>query len=285
MRQRIFHIGLLVVMLVVGAGAFTITHKLGPEQSGTLGCTRQWLGLSQNQCDRIRSEDPGFSEQARELSRALQTQREVLAGLISDPDSDADAIRAVARKVLDAHHDLMRRVVQHLLVVRRHTNPRQCMRLTGLCSGVICSGGGRGSQGNQRQGQGMGTGRRGMGMGIGQGPRRRHGRLGPALGLTDEQRKAGAEKDASFEADSVQLAQQIHDAHGQLAQALEDSSAAEGDVQQALEKLIALRVQLEQRTVDYVLSIRPLLDTEQQQCLISLSGGGRRRRSGPGWGF
>jgi hypothetical protein len=122
-------------------------------------------------------------------------------------------------------------------------------------------------------------------MGMGQGSRRRRGRLGPALGLTDEQRQKAAEKDPSFETDSVQLAGEVHDAHGRLAQALEDTSAPESDVQQVLEELIALRLQLERRTVEYVLSIRPLLNTEQQQCLIGLSGGGRRRRGGQGLGW
>ena len=279
MRQRIFHISLLAVMLVAGAGAFTITRTLEPQQRGAQVCTRRYLGLSRGQCDKIRSEDPGFAEQTQELSQSLQAQREALTTLIADPDSDADTIRATARKVLDAHHGLMRRVVQHLLVVRRHTNPRQCMLLTGLCSGAIGAGQGRGGPGGQHQGQGMGQGRRGMGMGMGQGGRHRRGRLGPALGLTEEQRQAAAEKDPSFETDSVQLAQQIHDAHSLLAQALEDASVPESDVQQALEELIALRLQLEQRTVEYVLSIRPMLDTEQQQCLIGLSGG-RHRRGG-----
>jgi len=296
MRQRIFHVGLVLVTLVVGVGAYAITRTL---ESGQSSCTGRFLGLSRGQCEKIRSEDPGFAEQTQELSQTLDAQRAALVALIADPQSDANAIRAAARKVTDTHHALMRRVVQHLLVVRRHTDPRQCMRLTGLCSGVIGSGAGRGGQGQGMgpgrggQGQGMGPGRGGQGqgmgpgrggMGMGRGMRYRYGQLGPALGLTDEQRSAGAEKDPTFETDSVQLAQQICDAHGRLAQALEDANTPDADAQQALAKLIALRVQLEQRTVDYVLSIRPLLSTEQQQRLIGLSRGGRRGRGGQGWG-
>lgn len=282
MRQKIFHISLVVVMLAAGAGAFAITRTLKPEPNTALGCTRRWLGLSRGQCDKIRSEDPGFPEKSQLLSQTLQAHREALVGLIADPDSDDNAIRATAREVLDAHHNLMRRVVQHLLVVRRHTDPSQCMRLTGLCSGVIGSGGGPGAQ---HQGKGMGPGPRGMGMG--RGMRHRYGQLGPALGLTDVQRQAAAETDPSFEADAVRLAQQIHDAHALLAQNLEDTSVDESEVQHALEQLIALRVQLEQRTVDYVLSIRKLLDTDQQQRLIGLSdsGRGRGRHNGGPHGF
>jgi len=296
MRQRIFHISLVVVMLAAGAGAFAITRTLKPQPSTALGCTRRWLGLSRGQCDKIRSEDPGFAEKSQSLSQTLQAQREALVGLIADPDSDDNAIRATAKEVLEAHHNLMRRVVQHLLVVRRHTDPRQCMRLTGLCSGVIGSGGGRAGPGAQHQGQGMGQGAQlqgqGMGpgprgMGMGRGMRRRYGQLGPALGLNDAQRQAAAENDPSFETDAARLARQIHDAYALLAQNLEDTSAADSEVQHALQELIALRAQLEQRTVDYVLSIRKLLDTDQQQRLIGLSdrGHGRGWRNGGPHGF
>ena len=277
MRRRIFHISLIVVMLVAGAGAYTITRTLKAEHDGTLGCTRQWLGLSRKQCEKIRSEDPGFSEQTQELSQILLEERQALVALITDPNSDAEAIRATARKVLDAHHDLMRRVVKHLLVVRRHADPRQCVRLTDLCSGVICSGGNRGGRGNQGQGMGMG---RGQGMGMGRGQRHRYGRLGPALGLTEAQRQAAGQHDTSFEVDTRQLAQQIYDAHDRLARMLEDTTAPDDEVKQALEELIGLRVQLEQRTVDYVLSIRSMLDTDQIQRLIGMSGGGQRWRNG-----
>ena len=50
--------------------------------------------------------------------------------------------------------------------------------------------------------------------------------------------------------------------------------------EEALEDFIALRSELEMRTVDYVLSIRPMLSTEQQQRLIGLSQRGRRWRGG-----
>ena len=51
-------------------------------------------------------------------------------------------------------------------------------------------------------------------------------------------------------------------------------------VEQALDEFLTLRAQLEMRTVDYVLSLRPMLSAEQQQRLIGLSQQGRRWRGG-----
>lgn len=291
MRQRIFHIGLLVLMLVAGTGAFAVTWTCRNRQRDTMACTRQWLGLSRNQCQQIRSEDPGFAEESQALSQVLSMHRQALVERIADPASDADSIRTTAGKVLDAHHDLMRRVVRHLLVVRCFTDPGQCMRLTNLCSPAFSSettpagqgnqwrGQGMG-QGNQRRGQGMGQGNRYRGQGMGRGAQHHYGQLASTLGLTDAQQQAADQQDPSFQADTQQLAQQIRQAHDELAQALQDPAIPDNQVSQALEKVIGLQTQLEQRTVEYVLSIRDQLTLAQQQRLMGLSQGGWRWRNG-----
>lgn len=291
MRQRIFHIGLLMLMLVAGTGTFALTWTCRNGQGDTMACTRQWLGLSRSQCQQIRNQDPGFAEESQALSQVLSMHRQTLAERIADPASDTDFIRTTAGKVLDAHHDLMRRVVRHLLVVRRFTDPAQCMRLTDLCSPAFSSnstpagpgnqwrGQGMG-QGNQRRGQGMGQGNRYRGQGMGRGAQHRYGQLASTLGLTEAQQQAADQKDPSFQADTQQLAQQIHDAHDELAQALRDPAIPDTQVNQVLEKVIALQTHLEQRTVEYVLSIRNLLSHDQQQQLMGLSrnpGCGRRQ--------
>lgn len=291
MRQRIFHIGLLVLMLVAGTGAFAVTWTYRNGQRDTMACTRQWLGLSRNQCQQIRSQDPGFAEESQALSQVLSMHRQALADRIVDPASDADSIRTAAGKVLDAHHDLMRRVVRHLLVVRRYTDPGQCMRLTNLCSPTFSpeptpAGNGNQSrgqgmgQGNQRRGQGMGQGNRYRDQGMGRGAQHRYGRLASTLGLTDTQQQAADQKDPAFQADTQQLAQEIRQAHDELAQALQDPAIPDNQVSQALEKVIGLQTQLEQRTVEYVLSIRDQLTPAQQQQLMGLSQGGWRWRNG-----
>ncbi len=295
MRQRIFHIGLLVLMLLAGTGAFAVTWTCRNSQRDTMDCTRQWLGLSRNQCQQIRSQDPGFAEESQALSQVLSMHRQTLAEHISDPASDADSIRTTAGKVLDAHHDLMRRVVRHLLVVRRYTDPGQCMRLTNLCSPAFSAEPdlvGRGNpqrgqgmgQGNQRRGQGMGQGNRYRGQGMGRGAQHRYGQWASTLGLTDAQQQAADQKDPSFQADTQQLAQQIRDAHNELAQSLRDSASSDAQIGQALEKVIRFQTQLEQRTVQYVLSIRNLLSPAQQQQLMGLSqdpGRGRWQNGSP----
>ena len=135
-------------------------------------------------------------------------------------------------------------------------------------------------QGNQRRGQGMGQGNRYRGQGMGRGAQHRYGQLASTLGLTDAQQQAADQKDPSFQADTQQLAQQIRQAHDELAQALQDPAIPDNQVSQALEKVIGLQTQLEQRAVEYVLSIRDQLTPAQQQQLMGLSQGGWRWRNG-----
>ena len=89
--------------------------------------------------------------------------------------------------------------------------------------------------------------------------------------LLDAQQQAADQKDPSFQADTQQLAQAIRQAHEELAQALQDPAIPDNQVSQALEKVIGLQTQLEQRTVEYVLSIRDQLTPAQQQRLMGLS--------------
>ncbi|MFC1764823.1 hypothetical protein ACFL6U_22475, partial [Planctomycetota bacterium] len=70
--------------------------------------------------------------------------------------------------------------------------------------------------------------------------------------------------------------------HGQLFQNLADPNVPNSVVQSSLEELIVARTQLEHRTVEHVLRIRPLLSAEQQQRLIGLAQQGCRWRGGRG---
>jgi Spy/CpxP family protein refolding chaperone len=110
------------------------------------------------------------------------------------------------------------------------------------------------------------------------GPRYRRGHLAPTLGLTEAQQEKSAQLDPAFEADVAQLAEAVRTQHRQFRQNLADPDVSDAAVESSLEELIAARTRLEQRTVEHVLRIRPLLSTEQQQRLIGLSQRGCRWR-------
>jgi Spy/CpxP family protein refolding chaperone len=283
MTKRIFHIGLLSLVLIAGAGAYTLRRNLDVPEPKALDCTRYWLSLSAPQCEQIREDDPGFHEEAEALATTLQGQQEVLIGLVSEAGTPADEIRRQAGAVVEAHHALVRRIVRHLLAVRRHVDVRQCRLLNQVCANVMrpsgLQGGGRVRQQRGRGGPPWAEGQ-GEGMGMGRRQRRRYGQLGSSLGLTEAQQAAATEAYPSYESDAARLAEEVRAAHARLAEVLADAETADAAVEQALEEFIGLRSELEMGTVDYVLSIWPMLSAEQQQRLIGLSQRGRRWRGG-----
>ncbi len=299
MTRKLFHYGLAVLVLVTACTAFAVMRGVNQRHQTRAGYASTWLSLSNTQCRQINQTDPDFKAQARILTEQLQAHQQGLIDLIGTADSADDSIRMQALLVVDAHHRLMRRVVQRLLAVRRYTDTQQGLRLQGLCAGVMGFGPqmrGYAEQGQMQQGEqgmhgpgrGPGMGRRdgrgrGMGMGMRMG-RQRRGRLAPALALTESQQSEVIQLDPSFEADVTPLTEQLRTLHGQFAQNLADPKVSEAVIQSSLDELIRVRVLLEQRTVDHVLRIRPLLSLDQQQRLIGLSkmGCGRRRGRGSG---
>ncbi len=285
MKRKIFQFGLLTLVMAATAATFFVSRSLGQRRGGAGAGTRDWLSLSGAQCRRIGREDPGFREQADVLAQRLQDRQQELIDQIRDEDTPDQAILDQSRRVVATHHDLMRRVVQHLLVVRRHADTRQCLQLRGLCSGTLTVEAGGGRQGGQRvqqggrgpHGPGRGQGRgMGMGMGRGMGGRHRRNQLAPVLALTEDQQENVLQRDPDFETDVTLLAEAVHTLHGQFAQNLTDPNVTDEAIELSLEELIVARARLEQRTTEHVLRIRSLLSVDQQRLLIGLSQRGRR---------
>lgn len=287
MKRKIFQFGLLTLVMAATAATFFVTRSLGQRRGGDPAGTRDWLSLSGAQCQRIGQEDPGFREQADILAQRLQDQQQELIYQIRDENTLDEAVLEQSRRVVETHHDLMRRVVQHLLVVRRHADTQQCLQLRGLCSGTLAGGARGGRHGGQAQmprqggqgphGPGRGQGRgMGMGLGRGMGGRHRGNQLAPALALTEVQQENVLQRDPDFETDVAILTEAVHTLHGQFAQNLTDPNVADEAIQLSLEELIVARARLEQRATEHVLRIRSLLSVDQQQRLIGLSQRGRR---------
>lgn len=280
MTRRLFHVGLLGLVLIAAAGGYTVRRNLAVQGSQASEGMRRWLSLSSEQCAQLQQDDPGFHQDAQTLAGTLATDQQTLIALVSDAATPSEQIRDQAQAVVDAHGALTRRIVHHLLAVRRHVDVHQCALLNRLYNEVLpaSSGGGPGRYG-QRRGRGGPWGQ-GQGPGFGRRMRHRYGQLAPSLGLTAAQQTEAARIDPTYDTDAAQLVQEVRQAHTELMQGLEDPNTADAVVEQALDEFLALRAELEMRTVDYVLSLRPLLSAEQQQRLIGLAQQGRRRWRG-----
>jgi Spy/CpxP family protein refolding chaperone len=274
MARKLFHLGLLGVVLVAGATSYAVRRNLLSADDSPMNCARQWLDLSRKQCRNIRSKDPDFREEAQALSLTLQQARLAMATLVADVESSDEALFNQTQLVLEAHHALMRRSLRHLLVMREFADVSQAVRLNALCSNAMRCGQGRGP------GMGMGPGR-GMGPGMGPGggmgmmgmrhrQRRGQGALAPALSLTEAQQETINQIAPNFEAECLDFMRQVRFAHVALSTLLQDAESSEESIQQALESFIAARTAFEKHTIDYVISIRSLLTEDQQQRLIGL---------------
>ena len=166
----------LTLAVLAGLGTFLVTRA----QTGRPAAPSaerppldQWLGLSAGQAESVSQADPDFSAQADALAARLQTERQVLAGMLDDVATSDEALMAQIERVIAAHDDLERRVARHLLAIRSHLSPDQQKRLLGLCAdGVRQAARHRYRWGWSGQGQ-----HRGPGGGGGRGgPRYRGGR-------------------------------------------------------------------------------------------------------------
>ena len=71
MASRIFHLGLLALVLVAGAGGYTLRRNLGTQTPPSAECTRHWLSLTGSQCEAIGRDDPSFHDDAETLATSL----------------------------------------------------------------------------------------------------------------------------------------------------------------------------------------------------------------------
>ena len=272
---------------MAGLSSFYITRSLESKRvpSGQR-CMQNWLGFTGEQDEAVLQSDPHFDTEAAELSLAFIQERQQLAHLFDIPISSNDQVMAQVEKVIGVNHDLIKRVVEYILAVRSHLSPVQGQQLMRFCSDTIRGmgargrlglggsggGGGGGGGGGQGRGSGHAPGPYDQGSGRGQGRRRRqHGQLTHNIELDQEQMEIAGQLDPMFETDSAELATTVETEYEQFALLLETASVSDNEIRQELENLLEARTQLEQRTAQHVLLIRPYLLPEQQKVLVGLS--------------
>jgi len=269
---------LTAVMAISGGASFVATRlaATGPRQTGPAGSVT-WLGGAP---DSVVELEKSFSGQADALIETLLQAQKTLATAIEDPCTPDAAVLAHVETVISAHESLLRRVGEHVAVLRLELPAGQRERLMDLCAetlrGPLIRGGGagRGFGGGSRMGprDGSGAGRGygyGGGGGYGRG-RRLGGGLAQSLRLTDEQIRIGQEQDAQFEADSASLRDTLLRERAKLLAAFEDPAATNDEILAQLDKLILAHGQIERRVAAHVLVLRPHLTADQQKWLIGL---------------
>jgi len=156
---------------VVGAGSFWAATAVGPDDTATPpdnGSTQQtpappemgrWLGLDRDRARRVRRTDPGFHDDMADLKSQLANERDTLASLLEDTESSDQAVLSQVEKVVEAQGRIERRVVDHLLKIRKHLSPDQRRKLFDLVARRVRRQG-RGPGGPMAPGRNENGGRR-----------------------------------------------------------------------------------------------------------------------------
>jgi hypothetical protein len=277
-------IAFVVVVAVCGLISFVGTRlaAIGSQRTEGDGPVR-WL--SEADASVIELEEKFSKEAEGWVDDLLQEQRS-LALAIEDPCAPDELILAQAEKAIASNEHLLRRVGEHVAMLRLKLPAAQRQRLMGLCADVVRGpmgqGRGRGygyggGSGIGRQDlSGRGRGRRGWGRGRetngrGYGQRRRQGgRLAQRLGLTEEQILISQERDPDFEADLAQLRNGLLDERAKLLSAFEDLQTSNEELLEQINQLVLAHSQIERRLIRHLLILRPHLRVEQQKWLMGL---------------
>lgn len=275
-------IALIVIIVVCGMISFIATRlsaiasqKTGDDESVP------WLGEAAPSVVKLEKK---FSNEVDGLIENLLQEQRNLALVIEDPCTPKESILAQVETVIAVHESLLRRVGEHVAMLRSKLPEVQRERLMQLCAevvrGPLRQGRGRGYGGGRRMGwqdssgagrgqRGRGYGREAGGRGYGQ-QRRQRGRLAQRLGLTDEQITIIQEKDPDFETDLTQMRNTLLAERAELLNIFEDARTSNEKILDQINKLVSAHSQIERRIARHLLVLRPHLNAEQQKWLIGL---------------
>ena len=287
-------LGILITILVavtVCAIAFHVSRGLETRKvHSRMQSMRQWLNLNEEQSTAVFEADPDYEKETAGLSAAFVAERQQLGHLLTVADSSDSEITTQVESVIEANQKLVKRIFNHVLIVRTSLTPQQQQKFMNSCNGII-----RGreagntmlilpdeqldqeqsSQGNRfRRGhRGGNSGSRGGGNGHGSGNGHMHRHRGGLRGhieFTPQQERLFKQLDPEFDSESTELVEQAGHEQEQLALLLESFAVSDEEILTQLEMTLDTRLQLEHRTLQYILRIRSHLSPEQQKQMVGL---------------
>lgn len=282
---------LVIVTLVCGAGAFFVSRSMAvTEAEQTENCQCRWLEGESS--DTVSLENK-FNSRIEELSQKLGQERNSLAELFADAQTDNESITQQAESVIIAQENLISSVAEHVTSLRGKLSAEQRSYFMDMCAssirGPMRRGNRHGNGSGNGKGNGNGNGYRGgrnstcetecgdeltadisavNGMrGPGKGRR-----IAEKLALDDEQMANAAEKDPGFDEQCREYCMQLTMKRGELLAAFENDQASNDEILRKTDELIKAHTTLERRIISHILILRPFLTGEQQRLLVGLCG-------------
>lgn len=269
MKKKIARTFLLLVVLAFGMVSFLTARSfvLATHQQPDTA-SQEWL---QNAPSGALTAEQKFSEKVNELTGNLRSEQLALAGLLEDSSTSNQIILSQSQKVMLSHEDLIRQVGRHIVQIREQLPDEQKQWFMNFCARSVRGPMSRVNRG-QRNGFGRMQGRGGRGRGGRGGNRRRRGLAG-RLGLTVRQLELAEKYDPDFQVDIEGLRSDLLERRANLLTAFENSETSDADLLKEIDQLITVNNRIERRVTEYLLSLRPYLDIEQQKKLVGLCRG------------
>ncbi|MBI9016830.1 MAG: hypothetical protein JEZ07_06155 [Phycisphaerae bacterium] len=273
MRITIKNIGVVILVLTAGLISFIITSINARIYDPRHNEMSQLLNYSLEQDNLINASDPDFNKEASELSSALINQRQGLARLLETQAPDEQILSQTA-SVIESNNDLIIRVVEHIVIIRKHLTAEQKQQLLTLCNDIVSGRGVRNRlQSDSSKVDNAGR-RNGGGQGRGMGLRKRNrGRvLSQKITFSVDQVEAIKQLDPDFEDESAVLHDLTSKEYSQFFVLLSESNSSGEEIRYQLDKMLEAREKLELKIIEHIIRIRSLLSLEQQKKIAGICG-------------
>jgi len=110
------------------------------------------LNLSAEQTAALSASREQLSEELRAIKRRLHDEGDVLAGLLTAPEVDMDAVSDQIEKVATIRDEIQWQMIQHILSIREMLEPEQLESLKDFAGRVLSQSGRGGRHGERRPG-------------------------------------------------------------------------------------------------------------------------------------
>ncbi len=257
MRLRSFRILLGVIIVSTAIGSFIAVSV----NSRDVATPEQVIWKCPVSCALTKE----FKSQAEVLKKTHYAARRQLGRCLLDPNTSDDAIRQQADAVIKTDNDRFRFVINHLIHMGPSLSATQKQQLFDYCGQIMRDAGRR----PEPSGPQVLSDQTAADTPPTQSSYECTG-LSNQLQLTPEQFGIAAQANPHFAQEVKEMAGLVCHSHRVLVSLLEDCNTPDQTILTQTETFLDARSRLEQRTVDYIVSIRPCLTKKQIKQLTGM---------------
>ncbi len=260
MKLASFRILLLAIVALAATGSYVASRWQHCPVSGET-CSYQGCPITQALTEEFKTE-------AQQLSKIHRNERKQLGRYLLDPNTLDETIMEQADAVIEANNDLFRFVIKRLLNTGPALTSQQKQELFNYCGQIMedahhrpYTSGPHSISQDQDQGCPSCASKGKICDCTG---------LSSQLQLTQEQFDIASQANPNFAQEARDLGASVCRSHQQLVALLTDEGATRQAIEIQTDIFLQARSQLERRTVDYIIAMRPCLTPKQIRQLTGM---------------